>query len=139
MFMGSRQVSGRLLSMLPAEPENVLTTLEGENTKFIVKNAVARTTIIATTTTAVWAPSDAKELLERQAISRRRKTMYPPIMTPIVGITGYAPSVQALNTVRTSAGQVSGPPRIAKHVLPQGHHRADAAPFQVEKQPLPVP
>jgi hypothetical protein len=39
--------------MLPAVPENVLRTPEEENIKFIVKKAVARTTIMATMTTVV--------------------------------------------------------------------------------------
>jgi hypothetical protein len=73
--------------MLPAVPGNVLRTPEEENIKFIVKKAVARIPIMATMTTAVRAPSDAKELLERQAISIHRKMMYPPIIIPITGIT----------------------------------------------------
>jgi hypothetical protein len=43
-------------------------------------------------TTAVCAPSDAKALFERQAISIHRKMMYPPIIIPIVGINVYAPT-----------------------------------------------
>jgi hypothetical protein len=73
--------------MFAAVPENVLRIPEEGNSKPIVKQAVAAIPIMAATTTAVRAPSDAKELLERQAISIHRKMMYPPIIIPIVGIT----------------------------------------------------
>ena len=42
--------------------------------------------MIAKTCTNVRAPGELKACSERQYASKQRKMMYPPIMTPIVGI-----------------------------------------------------